>query len=414
MNTLTKLSIKKFRNVAPTTLEFRPGLNVLLGKNAAGKTTLLRLLSTVVGVRSEALEDDVLDVSYRVSGGSLDFEHTIKRERSKEPTLSLDPARPVREELSSVQQTDSFVFEKEGVAIMSAEALPNEVVLERAGKRSRVEIRLRRSRGPFASLYLALMMGGGDSMSEELANAIFSAQVKSAGRMDESLDRFNKLLGLEVRREDSASDASPIWKFEATPQSISRMLMSLNSTSEETSATFPLEFLERAARVLGYDSASARFDVERLSPEPGRQTVRFSNLRFFFKRPGEDVSHERLSYGQKRLLAFFAHADASEDLIIADELVNGLHHEWIRACLDEIGERQAFLTSQNPLLLDFLRFDSVDEVRRTFILCERTSGDAGAQLVWRNPTRDEAESFFLAYQTGIQRVSDILLTKGLW
>ena len=101
-------------------------------------------------------------------------------------------------------------------------------------------------------------------------------------------------------------------------------------------------------------------------------------------------------------------------MLIADELVNGLHHEWISACLDEIGERQAFLTSQNPLLLDFLRFDSVEQVRRTFILCERASNDVGTQLIWRNLTEDEAESFFLAYQTGIQRVSDILLTKGLW
>ncbi|WP_309895424.1 AAA family ATPase [Archangium sp.] len=61
MNKLTKLSIRKFRNVAPTTLEFRPGLNVLLGKNAAGKTTLLRLLSTVLEAPEEALQDDVLE-----------------------------------------------------------------------------------------------------------------------------------------------------------------------------------------------------------------------------------------------------------------------------------------------------------------------------------------------------------------
>lgn len=175
-----------------------------------------------------------------------------------------------------------------------------------------------------------------------------------------------------------------------------------------------LEFLARAAHVLGYDSAKVRFDVERFSPEPSKQIVRLSNPLFFFKRSGEEISHELLSYGQKRLLSFFAHADASPDVIIADELVNGLHHEWITACLDEIGARQAFLTSQNPLLLDFLRFESVEEVRRTFILCERENRENGAQLIWRNPTEEESESFFSAYQTGIQRVSDILLTKGLW
>ena len=403
MTKLTKLSIKKFRNVVPTTLEFRPGINVLLGKNAAGKTTLLRLLSTAVGVGDSALQDDVFDVSYHASSTSFEFEHSITKTRVNAPALALDPERPVRENLSSLQRADSLVIEKNGSIALRAEILPNEVVLERAGKRSRVDRQF--SLPPLLSTFLALIQDGKDSASEELAKAIVFEQIQCAGRMDESLERFNTLLTLDMTREEPGNRLD--WNIDSIPTSMYK----LGPIPEEgTSATFPLAFLDRAARVLGYESASARFDVERLRPDPSQQTLRLSNPRFFFKRPGEEVSHDLLSYGQKRLLAFFAHADASRDVIIADELVNGLHHEWISACLEEIGDRQAFLTSQNPLLLDFLRFDNADEVRRTFILCER----AGAQLVWRNPTEEEAESFFLAYQTGIQRVSDILLTKGLW
>jgi energy-coupling factor transporter ATP-binding protein EcfA2 len=408
MNTLTKLSIKKFRNVAPTTLEFRPGLNVLLGKNAAGKTTLLRLLSTAIGVSEEALQDDLLDVSYRVSRPSFDVEHSIMRSRVSEPVLTLDPGRPVRDGFSSLQQTDSFLIEKNGVVVLKAEVSPNEIKLEEAGKQRRME---RRFQGiPQLSLALALVTDAKDADSTRFAAELYSAQFGNAGRMDESLERFNALLKLEVKTEEPGSRTT--WNLGAIPWSMYEMMP--GPMPEGTSATFSLKFLDRAAHALGYHSASVRFDVERLSPEPGQQVVRLRNLRFFFKRPGEEISHDLLSYGQKRLLAFFAHADASQDVVIADELVNGLHHEWISACLNEIGDRQAFLTSQNPLLLDFLRFDSIEEVRRTFILCERASGEAGAQLLWRNPTEDEAESFFLAYQTGVQRVSDILLTKGLW
>jgi hypothetical protein len=401
MTKLTKLSIKKFRNVAPTTLEFRPGINVLLGKNAAGKTTLLRLLSTAVGVGDSALQDDVFDVSYYASSTSFEFEHTLTKTRVNAPALALAPERPVREGFSSLQRTESLIFEKNGAVILRAEILSNEIVLERAGKRRRVE---RPFPGPpFLSLFFALHEN--DPEAVDLADAIFFTQIECAGRMDESLERFNTLLTLDMTREEPGNRLD--WNIDSIPTSMYK----LGPIPEEgTSATFPLAFLDRAARVLGYESASARFDVERLRPDPSRQTLRLSNPRFFFKRPGEEVSHDLLSYGQKRLLAFFAHADASRDLVIADELVNGLHHEWISACLEEIGDRQAFLTSQNPLLLDFLRFDNADEVRRTFILCERD----GAQLVWRNPTEEEAESFFLAYQTGIQRVSDILLTKGFW
>ncbi len=410
MNKLTKLSIKMFRNVAPTTLEFHPGINVLLGKNAAGKTTLLRLLSTVVGDPEDALQDDALDVSYRVSGKSLDFEHMIKRTRVEQPELPLDAGRPVGETLSSLQRTDSFVLEKNGVIAMRAQVLPNkEVVLEREDKRTRIEPEYPTLPSSLL-LYLALKRDEEDPASDELAGALSSTLINSAGRMDESLDLFNMLLGLEATIEESGSGRGSTNR--RLPQSMLKILW--ESIPEGTSAAFSPSFLDRAGHVLGYDSASARFDVERLNPEPSRQIVRLRNLRFFFKRPGEEISHDLLSHGQKRLLAFFAYADTPRDLIIADELVNGLHHEWIEACLNELGERQSFLTSQNPVLLDFLRFDSVDEARRTFILCERDSRKPGAPIVWRNPTQEEAESFFLAYQTGIQRVSDILLTKGLW
>lgn len=410
MNKLTKLTIKKFRNVAPTTLEFRPGLNVLLGKNAAGKTTLLRLLSTAVGRPEEALQDDMLDVSYRSSSPALAIEHGMTRARVNEPVLTPDPSQPGRYELSGIQQTDSFIIEKNGAVVLKAEVLPNEIKVEETGQWRRKARMFWMS--PQLSLAMSLSTDSASNDTAILGAELFIANINTIGRIDESLERFNTLLKLEVSVEEHGQGKISTWNMSALPESLHSML--LQPIPEGTAATFSPGFLERAARALGYDSASARFDVERLSPEPSRHIVRLSNLRFFFKRSGEEISHDLLSYGQKRLLAFFAHADASRDVVIADELVNGLHHEWISACLQEIGDRQAFLTSQNPLLLDFLRFDSIDEVRRTFILCERASGEAGAQLIWRNPSEDEAESFFLAYQTGVQRVSDILLTKGLW
>jgi len=402
MNKLTKLSIEQFRNVAPTTLEFRPGINVLLGKNAAGKTTLLRLLSSAVGQSEPALQDDVLRLSYRASGKSLDYEHTITRVRPSEPNLPLESLR----EFSSLQQTDRFLLEKRGEVTAKVELSSKEIVLEWAGRQMRVE--LAGKGAPLTVLGYSLGMIPDESL-RDLAVTVLGARLQTVGRMDESLERFGALLKYEVRTEN--------WMIRGNlaelPFSLRKAIL-LDIAGKGSSSVFEPEFLGRVARVLGYDSASARFDVEHLNPTYGQQSVRLSNLRFFFKRPNEEISHDLLSYGQKRLLSFFAYADASSDVIIADELVNGLHHEWIKACLEEIGDRQAFLTSQNPLLLDFLRFDSAEEVRRTFILCERATGTSGAQLIWRNPTEEEADSFFAAYQTGIQRVSDILLTKGFW
>lgn len=412
MNKLTRLTINKFRNVAPTTLEFRPGLNVLLGRNAAGKTTLLRLLSMMLGYPGESFPDEPLSVICNVTGETLDFEQFTSRVHVEEPSLIEEPSflhgsgLQRRASRFNLQQSDSLRFERNGSIVLKAEVLPTELILDYAGEPRRDARKPQFS--PVASVIMSLW-DNKNTEAQELVRKLFGSYVKTAGRMDESLDWFNSFLKVEVQTD------GPIKSWSGT-QHLPYSMLDIESkpTPDSNTATFSFKFLDHAAKVLGYDSATARFDVDRIHPEPNRRIARLSNLKFFFKRPGEEVSHEWLSYGQKRLLAFFTHLDASPEIVIADELVNGLHHEWISACLSEIGERQAFLTSQNPLLLDFLRFESIEEVRHTFIVCERAGSTADAQLIWRNLTEDEAESFFLAYQTGIQRVSDILLTKGLW
>ena len=182
---------------------------------------------------------------------------------------------------------------------------------------------------------------------------------------------------------------------------------------EHDGPSFEPEFLKRAAKVMGYDSAEALFDLESKTNGGVTETT-LRNLRFRFKSRADRFLQSSLSYGEQRLLGFFALSDACPEVMIVDELVNGLRHDWIKACLDEIGPRQAFLTSQNPLLLDYLDFESAEDVQRGFVLCERVAGTRGSELVWRNPTKEEANDFFSAYETGIQRVSDILISKGFW
>ena len=150
-------------------------------------------------------------------------------------------------------------------------------------------------------------------------------------------------------------------------------------------------------------------------PEDDGDYVRvgFGKPWFQFTRKGgrATIGHERLSYGQKRLLSLLYYLEASPHHLVADEMVNGLHHEWIEEIVQRIGDRQTFLSSQNPLLLDYMEFDSVDQVSRSFVLCELDELD---RLVWRNMSAEEAASFYSAYEVGIQHVGEILRTKGLW
>jgi hypothetical protein len=140
-------------------------------------------------------------------------------------------------------------------------------------------------------------------------------------------------------------------------------------------------------------------------------------MRFLIKhKDGSEHYHQKLSRGQKRLLSYLYYSEANPDIIVADELVNDLHYSWIEKCIELIPPRQAFLTSQNPLLLDHLVFNSLEEVKRSFVLCQNivAEADGREEMVWRNPDDAEASAFYDAYEAGVQYVSEILRSKGLW
>jgi hypothetical protein len=176
-----------------------------------------------------------------------------------------------------------------------------------------------------------------------------------------------------------------------------------------------LPFLKFARTLLGFASSYVTMSLGEKTVSEGAEALNYKGLQFrFVKATGDLLSHEYLSYGQKRLLAFSYYMASPSYLPIAvDELVNGLHHEWIDACVNELSARQSFLTSQNPLLLDCLSFDSLDHVRSCFLLCSAERAE-DEKLRWRQMTREEAAIFFEAYEAGIQHVGDILRQKGFW
>ena len=55
---LQKLQLKNFRNYSEASLNFSPGINVLLGQNAQGKTNLLESIYVLATARSHRTAND--------------------------------------------------------------------------------------------------------------------------------------------------------------------------------------------------------------------------------------------------------------------------------------------------------------------------------------------------------------------
>jgi energy-coupling factor transporter ATP-binding protein EcfA2 len=442
---LKRLKIEKFRNVAPgTELLFRDSRNVLLGKNGTGKTTLLNLIVAVLDGGFGELQDEEFSLEYElvVPRGSL----TVwVRNLLTGFTVPLGSVQSLAVSEPPISYPDgSIAFGKRAQYSASCEMLfhladrdtkyrlkveGNEGVLHQEGSTQEI-------RKPFTSPLL-----DGD-FTADVGSWLWEVPLikdAPAGLRDavnllvdiwrhSSVQRFDEsLLYL-----DGLTDSKDLFILERTEQAVevlrgSDVASSIEQRLKQELKANPrvdrivlsdrdpgMKFLSRAVRLLGFASGELR--LQRTARKAGPpEEIEFGDLQFYFvRRDGSGIDGSRLSYGQKRLLSFYYYLDCSAACAVADELVNGMHHEWIEACLEELGERQAFLTSQNPLLLDYLGFETAEEVRSSFVLCRSELQGEREQLRWENMTPEDAEGFFQAYQVGIQHVSEILRTRGLW
>lgn len=399
---LKRLKIDRFRNVSPgTELVFNDGFNVLLGQNGSGKTTLLKLISMIVRSDLSELARVAFSIGYELTPGDDTAVLRVKvaNERGAKGWAPILEAEVV----SSDHQVDTRIRYDSGWS-MDDQDLGTRV--EDAD-----------CLDPGMPILLFDRVG---------ALQQFLPRAWQAYRFDESLDVFRENIGnpsfpgefdwfnLGGGEKQFVLGFNPWERFLPPPEMIELVDRWLpGSTSELLMEDRDLPFLRKVVELMGFASAQARFDLLELSKERGQ--IRLGNLSFRFRRDnGDIIAHDSLSYGQKRMLIFYYYLALNPAVIIADEIVNGLHHQWITACVDDIGERQAFLTSQNPLLLDYLPFTSAEEAQRTFILCARDLHEGRRRFRWYNMAPQDAASFYRAYEQGIQHVGDILRTKGLW
>lgn len=391
---LKRLKILKYRNVRPgTELHFDDGVNLILGQNASGKTTLLALISAVCRGDFEEMHSEEFSIEADIRTGefsiTLHLEHRRARFKRAPSTV---PAWTDEAKLD---------FDPDFVAACCSGALDGPKLPIGWFQFWRKQVPL------------------GFTMSGALQNTF---------RFDESLGAFAAMTGRATDLSGPEVPPSVYIAQELGDDGIARVsyyvpviLESMLLTMDASSPIFQ--------RPLGADdidlcqTLTAACGVEEVTLKPNfqerrlREDVQFKIEGFTFEltRPdGTIIHHDRLSYGQKRLLAFYYYLACNPAVVIADELVNGLHQRWIDACMKAIGERQAFLTSQNPLLFDYVEFDSVEQVRSRFITCRLEQVDGREQMVWENMSEEDATRFFDAYQAGIEHVGDILITRGMW
>ncbi len=417
------LKINKYRNVRPTTLRFDDGANLVLGLNGSGKTTLLELVAAVVSSRLDLINEEH-DVEWELS--LLDLRLSCRSQAHLDPDHDLNGGRdasaraPLKRvflaEIASLGAGALYsVADADQTAVLRGPRLLREVsvVLPRWAEDEYLRLRFAISKLDDPDVQAVVALG--------FASSHLAATLR---RSDEGLDTFR---GLFLPARDEALLPAPKLYLErsARDRSPMRRVSSGNLGSLGDIAASVLGQLEPRTTAVRPELAPFLGVFERAIDARVEMSVLFTHTELdavteawvyegialrITRGDGSIFSHDRLSFGQKRLFACLYYLAVNDYVVIADELVNGLHHSWIRLCLDQIGQRQAFLTSQNPLLLDYLPPSSVEQAQRQYLEC-RVDGD---ELVWENMSKEDADSVMTAWDAGIQQVSEILEIRGLW
>lgn len=417
---LRSLKVHAFRDVRPgTELHFGSGFHLILGKNGTGKSTLLELLGAVstLNFRRPFFAETPFHLEASLAIGEVTLDAEIKRTFEPQRIQSAEGRHvefPPQDETEMIVRVDlphvpfrQWLFARTGEDFQISATDPRATKDQKGHSVPRPSGIDPLKMSLAGALSIAATVSTDGPINPHLeAWPAFVEMVDHPGTgapFDEALGALQSIAGrdLTVVRGDRYSVVNP-WlppalNFQGSGEPI---VLELANNPQ----------LQRAVTCLGYESAKAYFG-------PGANVNggwAYSSPSFQFFRDGKAVRrHDQLSFGQQRLFSFAWYLACNPDVAIADELVNGLHSDWIDWCVEAIGDRQCFLTSQNPLLVDAVPLTSGEDIRRGIILCE-IAPDTG-QLTWRQLDADELDIVSRALaESRLDLLSDLLRALDLW
>ncbi len=429
---LTRLEVHHYRNVVPgTSLVFSPSCNMVLGENGTGRTTLLELISTVLGSDFSGLIHEPFALEYDLAFPGMKLHVFARNERdAPEPDADAPPRKgaelmPLRTPtvpesgLHPRIEVDVRFHSPSARLQMRADAagIDCKVDGEAVWSRSMHWSLLDRSVWTLLFMTAQFIDAGMKDRLKELLRRTF---LLAPQRFDEALGMFERIGAIRYAMEVRDGEVFPLglmalptwmpgWLRERMEQPSAPDVLELTHDAREGS------FLAKFVALAGFASGRFRVEVvEKRSFENGGR-VGFGGFGFHFtRRDGRELTHAELGFGQKRLLSLLYYLDVNEDFTIADELANGLHPRWVEAAVRELGGRQVFLTSQNPLLFEHTLFPSAEVLRASLLLCGDTQGPGPERIAWKNPTHEAAGKLFDAHGLGAHPLAELLRQQGLW
>lgn len=446
---LKRLRVNHFRQVAPgTEVWFDRGFNVLLGPNGAGKTTLLKLVAMAASGNFAGLAREAFDLDYDLEFAGASLSVAVRNDPESAPSGKPRERRPGFLKGGEILPTWSWEAEvrMDGIA---------EPFWVRA-KADRAETNVHDPDGGLTEATRCVMP---DPFSAHFLNVPLWSMLRDAevrfqreqpgrkadwslfwglvaiGRFDEALGGFEAMMGryssplagdclqpVRIAFDHLPEHDDRGREIVHVPRGIGVFVREPPLLSFSKNLTLPhtdVPFLSRAVELL--QLRWAKISIELFRPPPDTRSdwygheLSYTSLAFKLGLEGDAfLTQDELSFGEKRLLSFLFYLAARPQIIIADELENGLDEAWVKVCLRSIGSRQCFLTSRSPVLLEHLPFASVEQVQRRFVVCRRERERRARHQRWARLDESQAEALVRAHAEHPREVAAALAKLGLW
>jgi hypothetical protein len=422
---LTQLKIHKFRSVPPgTELTFSPTLNLVLGENGTGRSALLDLVSLALGSDFSGLRGEAFSLEYEVVLPGMALRVFVRNELPASARGGGAALLPLRAP-DAAAQYEPFVE----VHLLLSEPV-TEVVVRATDSRLSADVDDRPALSQSIrwslldrSVWVVLFMVAQylePKLKERLKSLLGHTFLLAPSRFDESLGMFEQIATTRFAMQVQEGGVFPLGLM-ALPSWLPVFLRDWAQREPSASAMdvhhheVSQSFLARFVMLAGFAAGTLR--VELLSKDASASGGRLEFGRFgflFTRRDGSVVSQAHLGYGQKRLLSFLYYLDLNPDFAIADELANGLGPRWVEACMAELGTRQSFLTTQNPLVFEHVPLKSAEDFRASLVLCEVRRREGREQPIWCNPSPELAEKLVREHQLVGTPLGTLLRALQIW
>jgi len=432
---LTSLTIHRFREVVPgTSLTFHPSFNLLVGENGTGRTTLLELITRVLGGDFSGLLHEAFSLEYTFTLPGMTLHATVRNETLGEGAFVQTPLEGARSKTSlllpprGLAQAPAYEpFVELGIDLQ-APGKPLRMVASSTGIAWEVNGRPAYAQAMTwalleRSVWTLLLMTAPSlegEVKERLSPLLRKIFLLGPARFDESLGTFERLGEVRFAMEARAEELVPLGLM-GLPTWLPRLLRERWTQGPAADAfvighaEVPGSFLSRFVEVTLASAGELRVDVlkrqafasaERI--ELGRLTCRVT------RRDGMEFSQEQLGHGHKRLLSWFYFLDVHEDFAVVDGLSHGLHPRWCETALQAVGGRQLFMADFGPLMFRQVPTGSALELRAALVFCRTRLREGRECFLWVNPTLSETQSLFEDLRTDGLPLEALLRERGLW